>query len=232
MIKKINFIYITILILLAFSSSMARSGSNQAASIKYLITKKAQVFKFLNYEPKSLHSIYELPSIIRNKLINYMKDRFGKKMYNEIKYEKGIIIEKNQYKRLEEFRSYTHQEFIYEIVFSISLKAKGIEKYEFTIRLDKNGTIIKETDFPDFSVKNIKFSDIISTDKAISIAYKAGLPQNLKKEISISYNKKNNTLVYTVKALIKKSRYMPCYQAVDIDAFTGKILKIYKKYKL
>ncbi len=145
---------------------------------------------FFKYEPKIIRSLNDLPNPISKKVKLYLKKRVGNNVFKSFNLINGQIVDLEELKKRNPESEY---ETAYYLCFSYRNLKAGISMYSSTLKLDRNGNILKDIDFP--ILKKNTFKKIIP----FSEIKKKAIEKDFLKDrtaIDIGYLPEENLLVW------------------------------------
>lgn len=107
----------------------------------------------LPYIPRTIRSFNDLPSDILEKVKTYLNNRFSNNFSKNFELTIGLIIDVDYLKRKNpEYNNNTN----YYLNFSYRNLNAGISMFNSTLKLDKNGNVLKDLDFPIIKSDSLK----------------------------------------------------------------------------
>jgi len=179
------------------------------------------------YDPPAPTNWASIPEPARSKIIGHLKKRFGVEFYNKLTLVGGQIVD---FKALREqepnSKNYKWEVHAYRLHLRLSLPEDGIEFYDASIECKSDGSVIEEIDLPE-TAKHPDRAKFISTSKASRIAGDKGFDTS-KSDVELGYNTDLGICVFIFSQMTRQDYPMLYFKRVDIDAHTGKVLKIYE----
>ena len=179
-------------------------------------------YSFFGYTPREPTSLKDLPELIQDKTIKYLKERVGKSGFENFELIGGQIIDLKEFKKR---KPKSNQKTAYYLCFSYRNIDAGISNYTSKIELDSKGNIIKNIDFPIVKENSIQ-ENIIPLKLIIEKAIKRNFYRKGKTEFKMSYFSKNNILVW--KLINEKYNSDNTYLKEELiyNAHNGKFIKL------
>jgi len=180
------------------------------------------------YEPARPKSLNDIPESVRTKLVAHLKKRLGEPFYSSLQLCGGQIVAFAEFHRRESgWKDYKWEVFAYNLHFEFRLADKGIEFYQASIRLRADGSVIEDIDLPNIA-QHPERAAFVPLSSAVQAATAAGFDIS-HCEIEIAYRPKDDRCVYSFQQLVRRDGPSLYFKCVDVDAHTGKQLRIFKQ---
>jgi hypothetical protein len=175
------------------------------------------------YRPNALKSLAALSEEVRLKVDRHLRERFGNDYYSKLVFIAGASVDLAELYRVEpNARNWKWRIYTYELVFKYSDRKKGLDKYYARIKLDSNGSVLKEIDLPEVSREPHK-ANIISVNEAIEIAEKRGF-HSKSVDIDMKYDEDAGSLTWTLYSFAHQDRFTATRRVIKIDAHSSAVL--------
>ncbi len=200
----------TLFTLIAFTTfSYGQDGIRECGSTHYS----------MEYKPKVVNSISDLPNNIQDSIKNHLLKKLGNAFYALLTFETCLIIDYQELVRQDpKVLNYQWQVPKYDIGFYITAKQTGINYCCSRMTLDSVGSVIDNIDFPDYQInsQSTTFVDLAQIKKT---AKKLGF--NID-NYSIDFTDNHIAIIFT---RAKKYKYI---EYLNISAHSGQKLSQYK----
>lgn len=102
-----------------------------------------------SYKPKLITRLGDLPAAVQLKLTAHLIERLGAEYFGRLTVSDGQIVDREElYRAHPAARNYKLTVFAYRIGFRISDPDKGIKQFNGYIRLNSDGSVLREIEFP------------------------------------------------------------------------------------
>ncbi len=186
------------------------------------------------YKPFEIRTYQDLPKEISCKVKRYLKKRVGKKLYHDFQLIGGRIINLENLKNRN--KGWKTSKTTYELCFSYRNIDADVNMYTSSIKLDKEGTILKDIEFP-LVTKQLKFKKIVSFGEIKNIArrkeiyiekriVKKGEYVTYVTEIKMDYDKNNNILIWKFINRTQYSNHTTLNETYSFNAHNSKFIEL------
>lgn len=187
------------------------------------------------YEQRHLAKLFrnldELPPNVRARLDDYLQKKLGAAFAERLEFDEGQWLDLQKLRQ--EFPALYEENLqlgAYDLLFRFSDSGKGLKYFYAKVALNDDGSINEEIKLPNIGLEPSK-GQIISCKDAIDIAAKQGFPPD---RISpwFGYAEEHDSFIWI---LTDSKRIDPgafgngTYRTIDVNANTGKVLRIYEK---
>jgi hypothetical protein len=193
----------------------------------------------IGYKQRNLVKLFrnldEIPQNVRNRLNDHLRIRLGDAFTRRLKFEEGQWLDLEKLRK--QFPSVYNENAnrgSYDLLFSFSDPDKGLKAFFSEMVLDDSGSVIIDIRFPDIAMYPAK-ADIISCREAYSIAGGSGFPTELS-SAWFEYSEEQKCFIWIItdsREIEPDDPLMPrfkgTYRKVDINANSGKVIRIYKE---
>jgi len=176
-----------------------------------------------NYEPVKPRSLSEIPSPVRDKVLNHLRERLGS-FTDRLTFTGGEIVDFKQLARDHpDSKKYKWEVHAYDLHFAFQMPNIGIRSYTAQIQLRRDGSVLEEIDLPAFASSPEKLN-FITLEKAASVAVASGFS---RKDIDpkITYFKAADALVWEFEELVSDYGLVKIYKKLYVSAHNGAVLK-------
>lgn len=174
----------------------------------------------------------DISPIIRERIEKQLRDRVGASFFKRLKFEYGHAedvdnsdsLKPNQDDRIDG----------YDMVFQFSDRRQGLSAFHFKVEVDGSGKLFDKTlPLPDIASDSRK-GVLISCSQARTIAKQNGFPTDRSSILFVyDWDAEVFTWVVTDSKAVEPDEPFPMgqgtYRKINIEAHTGKVLKIYKE---
>jgi len=176
-----------------------------------------------SYTPAEPKSLSEIPTPVRLKLLNHLRDRLGP-FAERLTLTGGQIVD---FERLASdepaSKNFKWEVHAYDLHFAFQMPSVGIRSYTAQIKLRSDGSVLKEIDLPAFASSPEKLT-FITLEDAVSVAVGQGFN---RKDIypEITYFKDADSLVWTFKKSTSNDGMVIEIKNIYVSAHNGAVLK-------
>ena len=180
---------------------------------------------------KLFRNLSELPPNVRAQLKHYLDARLGPAFARRLKFDEGEWLDLQQLKK--EFPSLYDENLrfgAYDLLFRFSDRAKGLKYFYAKVALNDDGSVSDDIKLPKIGSDATK-GQIISCQEAINIAVTQGFPRE-RIHPWFEYSEENDSFIWTLtdtKRLDAGLFGNGTYRKIDVNANTGKILRVYEE---
>ncbi len=180
------------------------------------------------YQAKEPKSLNEIPEPARSRIVAHLKQRLGDPFFHSLELSGGQIVDLHELRRKEpDSKRFRWEVPAYRLLFEFRLPNKGIEYYEASIDCRRDGSVINEIDLPEIAKHPnraifVSLSDVTQTARANGFDVASA-------RVEIRYHPKEGKCVYRFAELVRRDGPMLFFRCADIDAHSGKLMRIYEE---
>jgi hypothetical protein len=188
----------------------------------------------IQYEQRHLVKLFRsldaLPPNVRTRLDQHLTERLGPGFAKRLEFDEGEWLDLQKLRR--EFPSLYKKNLklgAYDLLFRFSDHDKGLKYFYAKLALNDDGSVNEEIKLPNIGADPSK-GRILSCKEAIDIAVGEGFPRE-RIFPWFEYSSEHDCFIWT---LTDQQRIDPgmrgngTYRAIDVNANTGKILRVYE----
>lgn len=191
-----------------------------------------QVYYEQRHLVKLFRTLDELAPNVRTRLDEYLQRKLGYDFARKLEFNEGERLDLQKLRQ--EFPDLYEPNLklgTYDLLFRFSAPDKGLKYFYAKVALNEDGSINEEIKLPNIGADPSK-AEIISCRQAIDIAVGQGFPRD---RISpwFEYSPEHDSFIWTLadsQRIDPGARGNGTYKTIDIDASTGKVLRIYEKW--
>lgn len=206
---------------------------------------RGTVFSFDRYANRDLvkpiGKLEDLPTDVRGKLYAHLTAKLGKTFLKRLKYDGGEWLDLVALrKRAGDSWKADSSVGAYDLLFHFSDRSRGLKHFYTKISLSDDGSVARDIGLPNINFDPSK-AVIISCENAISIAEEKGFPKTVQR-VNFDYSPTDDAFVWVISdsrpvesdttdnnVLDLVQIGQRSYRKIEINANTGKVLRVYKK---
>lgn len=215
---------------------LAMLCSGQAIGQKCAVDSGFRGGRFrVSYEQRHLVKLFrnldELPPNVRARLDEYLQRKLGYDFAQRLEFDEGEWLDLQKLRQ--EFPELYEENLklgAYDLLFRFSAPDKGLKYYYTKVALNDDGSINEEIKLPNIGADLTK-ANIISCQQAIAVAVKQGFPR-ARVSPWFEYSPEHDCFIWILtdnQRIDPGARGNGTYRNIDVNANTGKVLRIYEE---
>jgi hypothetical protein len=209
-----------LILVVAWASAIVAHANAFKSPLDYVEGPKSSIYTG-SYRAEELRSFGDLPADVQAKLTTHLTERFGENYFRRLSVSDGQIVDHEEMHRIDPgTKNYQWTVFAYRVGFRISAPEKGIKEYNGYIELNRDGSILREIEFPNVAIVPWK-AEFVSFASAMHTAESLGATVA---QARVQYCREEDAIVFVLQEAFRPGLVSENVRSITINAHSGAVL--------